>query len=193
MRVVAFNGSPRKGGNTEIMLQKALDTLQAAGWETELVQVGGKQIAGCRACCKCIERKDGHCVFDNDIFNECLDKIFAADAILMGSPTYFADMTAEMKALLDRSGFVALANGGKLRHKIGAAVVVARRGGSINVFDSINHMFLMNGMVVPGSIYWNLGFGLDKGDVAADEEAMRNMVDLAQNIDWLGKAIQNAS
>ncbi len=193
MRVVAFNGSPRKGGNTEIMLQKALDTLKAAGWETELVQVGGKKIAGCRACCKCIENKDGHCVVTNDILNDCLDKIFAADAIIMGSPTYFADMTAEMKALLDRTGFVGLANGGKLHRKIGAAVAVARRGGSINVFDSINHMFLMSGMIVPGSIYWNLGFGLDKGDVAADEEAMRNMVDLAENIDWLGKALQNAS
>ena len=94
-----------------------------------------------------------------------------------------------MKALIDRAGFVALANGGALRGKIGAAVVAVRRGGATHVFDTINHMFLLSSMIVPGSIYWNLGIGSDKGQVLDDEEAMRNMNHLGQAIAWLGKAI----
>ena len=116
----------------------------------------------------------------------------AADAIILGSPTYFTDVSAEMKALLDRAGLVALANGGLFRGKIGAAVVAVRRGGGTHAFDTMNHMFLMSGAIVPGSTYWNLGFGLDKGDVARDDEASRNMNDLGQTIAWLGAALQHA-
>ena len=114
----------------------------------------------------------------------------AADAILLGSPTYFTDVSSEMKALLDRAGLVAIANGGLFRGKIGAAVVAVRRGGGTHAFDTINHMFLMSGVIVPGSTYWNLGFGLDKGEVAEDAEAARNMADLGQTIAWLGRAIR---
>jgi multimeric flavodoxin WrbA len=178
MKAIAINGSPRPGGNTEIMLKKVLEPLEAAGWSTEYLRIGGKPVRGCIACLKCFEKR-----------NDYLEKIYAADAVILGSPTYFADVTPELKALIDRAGFVALANGGALRGKIGAAVVAVRRGGATHVFDTINHMFLLSCMIVPGSIYWNLGMGLDKGQVLGDEEAMRNMSHLGQVIAWLGKAI----
>lgn len=190
MYALAINGSPRKGGNTENLLQQVLAPLAAADWKTELVQVGGKEVRGCLACYKCFEKKDSKCIQKHDLFNDLAEKIFAADAVIMGSPTYFADVSAELKAVLDRSGFVSIANGGLLTGKIGAAVIAVRRGGGVHVFDSINHMFLMSKMIVPGSTYWNLGYGLDKGEVAGDEEAANNMRHLGEAIAWLGKAIQ---
>lgn len=185
MKVVAFNGSPRKGGNTEFLLRKVFEPIDEAGIETELVQIGGRPLRGCTACNKCIENKDSRCVIKSDMANDCIVKMIEADGILLGSPTYFAGMTAEMKALIDRSGFVSGANGGLFARKIGAAVVVNRRGGATNVMDSINHMFLMSRMIVPGSTYWNFGVGLQQGDVANDEEALRNMRDLGETIAWL--------
>jgi len=190
MRVIAVNGSPRKGGNTETMLKHALATLDEAGWKTEYVQLGGKKIRGCMACMKCWENKDRKCVVNNDAFNEVMEKMLDADAIILGSPTYFSDVSAELKALLDRSGMVALANDRAFAGKIGAAVVAVRRGGGIHVFDTINHMYLMSQMIVPGSTYWNLGFGLEKGEVQKDAEGLANMESLAQTIAWLGKALQ---
>lgn len=189
MYAIAVNGSPRKGGNTETLLNTVLAPLAQAGWETEMVRVGGKPVRGCIACYKCFENKDMKCSIKTDLFNELAEKIFRADAIIMGSPTYFTDVSAELKAVLDRTGLVAIANGGALRGKIGAAVVAVRRGGGTHVFDTINHMYQMSQMVVPGSVYWNLGFGLNKGEVAGDAEGMGNMQHLGSVIDWLGKAI----
>jgi multimeric flavodoxin WrbA len=189
MKAVAINGSPRKGGNTEILLRQVLAPLDAAGWETELIQLGSAPIRGCRACYHCFDTRNSQCGQKDDLFNQCFQKMVAADAILLGSPTYFTDVSAEMKALLDRSGLVALANGGLFRGKVGAAVVAVRRGGGTHAFDTMNHMFLMSGAIVPGSTYWNLGFGLEKGDVTKDNEASRNMNDLGQTIAWLGEAL----
>lgn len=193
MKAVAINGSPREGGNTEIMLGKVLEPLAAAGWSTEYRQVGGKPVRGCLACFKCVERKNGRCVIESDVVNEYLELMYSADAIILGSPTYFADVTAELKALIDRAGFVALANGGAFSGKIGAAVVAVRRGGGTHVFDSINHMFLTSSMIVLGSLYWNLGIGREKGEVLGDDEALRNMNHLGQTIAWLGKAMTAAA
>jgi multimeric flavodoxin WrbA len=137
--------------------------------------------------------ENGRCVIEEDVVNDYLEKMFAADAIILGSPTYFADVTSEMKALIDRAGFVALANGGAFSGKIGAAVVAVRRGGGTHVFDSINHLFLISSMVVPGSLYWNLGMGLHKGEVLDDDEALRNTSHLGRTIDWLGKAMGAAA
>lgn len=185
MKVVAFNGSPRKGGNTEYLLRRVLEPISEAGIETELVQIGGKPLRGCTACNKCRENKDSRCAVKTDMVNDCIAKMIDADAIVLGSPTYFAGMTSEMTALIDRAGYVSGANGGLFARKIGAAVVANRRGGATNVMDSINHMFLMSRMIVPGSTYWNFGVGLQKGDVANDEEALRNMRDLGETIAWL--------
>jgi len=189
VKSIAINGSPRPGGNTEIMLKKVLEPLEANGWSTEYLRIGGKPVRGCMACMKCVEKRNGRCIIENDHINDYLEKMYAADAIILGSPTYFADVTSEMKALIDRAGFVALANGGAFSGKIGAAVVAVRRGGATHVFDTINHLFFISSMIVPGSLYWNLGMGREKGEVLGDEEGMRNMSHLGQTIAWLGKAI----
>jgi multimeric flavodoxin WrbA len=190
MYALAVNGSPRKGGNTETLLKEVIETLDEAGWNTELIQVGAKKIRGCIACFKCFENKDLRCSVKNDIFNEVMEKMLKADALILGSPTYFTDVSAELKALLDRSGLVALANDRAFAGKIGAAVVAVRRAGATHVFDTINHMFLMSQMIVPGSTYWNLGIGLKKGDVKTDEEGLNNMRNLGETIAWLGEALQ---
>ena len=159
MKVVAFNGSPRRDGNTATLLREALLQLEGQGIETELVHLKGP-ISGCIACFKCHESKDGKCALDKDIINDCIEKMAQADGIILGSPTYFSDLTPELKALIDRSGFVGKANGDMFKRKVGAAVVAVRRAGAIHVFDSINHFFLINQMVIPGSSYWNIGVGL---------------------------------
>jgi multimeric flavodoxin WrbA len=189
MKALAINGSPRAGGNTEILLKQVLAPLAAAGWETEMLHAGAAVIRGCRACYHCLETKDLQCSQKDEFFNRCFEKMAAADALLLGSPTYFTDVSAEMKALLDRAGFVSRANGGVFRGKIGAAVIAVRRGGGTHAFDTINHMFLMSGVIVPGSTYWNLGFGRDKGEVTKDAEAAQNMKDLGETIAWLGEAL----
>ena len=190
MKVVAFNGSPRAGGNTEVLLKAVLKPVEEAGIETELVQIGHEVIRGCAACGQCGKKKDRRCVFDDDIVNECIGKMVEADGIVLGSPTYFADVSAQMKALIDRAGHVAAMNGRAFSRKVGAGVVAVRRGGATHVLDSINHMFLMSRMIVPGSTYWNFGMGMNKGEVAEDAEGMANMKDLGETIAWLIKRIR---
>jgi len=189
MKVTAINGSARRDGNTAIMINHVLAEFEKQAIATEMVQFAGKTIRGCTACGKCYENKDQKCVIDSDIVNECIEKMKAADAIILGSPTYFADVTAELKALIDRAGFVARANSDMFRHKVGAAVVAVRRAGSIHVFDTINHFFLISQMIVPGSSYWNMGIGRAKGEVEQDEEGLETMRVLGQNIAWLLKKI----
>ena len=189
MYALAVNGSPRKKGNTEHLLKAVLAPLSEAGWETEFVQLGGKDIRGCKACNKCFEKQNKRCAIKDDDFNEIMEKMIRADAIILGSPTYFTDVSAEIKALLDRSGYVSFANGRLFAGKIGAAVIAVRRGGGTHAYDSINHMYLMSQMIVPGSTYWNLGFGLNKGEVADDAEGMANMKNLGATIAWMGKVM----
>ncbi|MDY9925641.1 flavodoxin family protein [Methanosarcina sp.] len=189
MKVVAFNGSPRKEGNTASLIKHALAELEKEGIETETVQIGGKSIHGCIACSKCFENRDHRCVIDKDIVNECIEKMLEADGIILASPTYFADLTPELKALIDRAGFVAKANSEMFRYKVGAAVVAVRRAGSVHVFDSINHFFTISQMIIPGSSYWNVGIGFAEGDVEKDEEGIRTMQVLGQNMAWLLKKI----
>ncbi len=189
MKVVAFNGSARKDGNTAILINHVLAELKKEGIETELVQFAGKKIPGCIACFKCATNKDQRCAVKDDIVNECIEKMLDADGIILGSPTYFADISGEMKALIDRSGMVAKVNEDMFRRKVGAAVIAVRRAGSIHAFDSINHFFFISQMVVPGSSYWNMGIGLDKGEVEKDEEGLQTMRVLGQNMAWLLKKI----
>ena len=187
MKVVAFNGSPRKDGNTTILVNYVLDELKKEGIETELVQLAGKKIRGCVACYKCFQNKDQRCSVKDDVANECIEKMIEAQGIILASPTYFADVTAEMKALIDRSGLVSKANDDLLKRKVGAAVVAVRRAGSIHAFDSINHFFLISQMIVPGSQYWNMAIGRDPGEVEGDEEGLQIMKTLGQNMAWLLK------
>jgi multimeric flavodoxin WrbA len=189
MKVVAFNGSPRPDGNTACLISHVFAALQEEGIETELVQIGGSVVHGCKACFRCVATKDGRCVQDDDAVNACIRKMVEADGIILGSPTYFADLTPELKALIDRAGFVTRASGDLLKRKAGAAVVAVRRAGAIHVFDSINHFFLISQMVVPGASYWNLGIGREKGEVESDEEGVRTMAVLGQNMAWLLKRL----
>jgi len=189
MKVVAFNGSARKDGNTAIMVKQVLSELEKEGIETEMIQFAGKTIRGCQACYQCFEKKDQRCSNNKDIVNECIEKIIEADGIILASPTYFSDVSSELKALIDRAGLVAKANDNLFRRKVGAAVVSVRRGGSIHAFDTINHFYLLGEMIVPGSIYWNMGFGLEKGEVEKDEEGLQTMQALGQNMAWLLKKI----
>lgn len=144
---------------------------------------------GCTACSKCFENRDRRCVIDNDIVNECIEKMLEADGIILASPTYFADLTPELKALIDRAGFVAKANSEMFRYKVGTAVVAVRRAGSIHVFDSINHFFTISQMIIPGSSYWNMGIGRAEGDVEKDDEGIQTMQILGQNMAWLLKKL----
>ena len=191
MNVIAFNASARKGGNTKLLLEAVFKPLQEAGAHTELIELAGTNPKGCRACGVCIKKKDGTCVIKDDIINECIDKMTKSDAIILGSPTYFADVTTEMKALIDRCGMVGRANDNLYKRKIGAAVAVARRAGEIHAFDTMNHFFQIGHMIVVGSSYWNIGIGRDKGEVAKDEEGIKTMTDLGENIAWLLKKIKD--
>jgi multimeric flavodoxin WrbA len=190
MKAIAFNGSPRKNGNTALMLSMVLDDLKKEGIETELIQVGSETVRGCRACGMCRQYKDMKCSFSDDKINEWVLKMAEADIILIGSPTYFADLTPETKALMDRCGYVCRSNGNPLKRKIGAAVVAARRAGAVHVFDSINHFFTIMEMIIPGSSYWNLSLSLMPGDFEKDEEGKTTMHTLADNIAWLAKKLK---
>ena len=189
MKVVAFNGSPRKEGNTSILIKQTFAALEREGIDTEMVQVGGEHLHGCIACYQCFARKDKRCAVTDDRANACIEKMIEADGILIGSPTYFAALTPETKALIDRCGMVSRANGDMLKRKAGAAIVSVRRAGAINVFDTINHFFTIGQMIIPASSYWNIGVGRNIGDVLQDEEGMGTMTVLGENMAWLLKKI----
>jgi len=185
MKVVAFSGSARKDGNTAILVRHVFAELEARGIQTELVQLAGQTIKGCTACYRCAELKNRRCVIDNDTVNSCIEKMIQADGIILASPTYFADVSSETKALIDRAGIVTRTNGNLLRRKVGAAVVAVRRGGAIHAFDTMNHFFLISEMIVVGSCYWNMGIGREAGAVEQDEEGIRTMRLLGENMAWL--------
>lgn len=176
-------------GNTAILISQVQRELKNEGIETETIHLRGP-IKGCIACNKCFETKDCRCALDKDMVNDFIEKMMQADGIILGSPTYFADLTPELKALIDRAGFVAKANNDLFRHKVGAAVVAVRRAGAVHAFDSINHFFLISQMVIPGSSYWNIGMGLEEGAVQKDPEGLQTMKILGQNMAWLLKKLK---
>ncbi len=185
MKVVAFNGSARKDGNTALLIRRIFDELKKEGIEVELVQLAGQKIQGCIACRKCFSTKNKKCAVSDDNINECIVKMLEADGIILGSPTYFADCTVQIKAFIERAGMVARANEDMFKRKIGAAVVSVRRGGAIHAFDTINHFFTISQMVIVGSSYWNIGVGREAGEVEKDEEGMDTMATLGRNFAWI--------
>lgn len=187
LKVLALNGSARKGGNTAILLRYVLAELEKEGIGTELIEMSGSKIHGCLACRECSKKKDHRCAQKDDMGNAYIKKMEQADGILLGSPTYVADVSPEMKALMDRACLVSKANGGMFRRKVGAAVVAVRRTGGMHAFDTLNHFFLISEMVIPGSSYWNIGIGREIGDVERDEEGIQTMKTLGQNMAWLLK------
>jgi multimeric flavodoxin WrbA len=193
MKVLAINCSPRKGGNTELLIKEVFKALEKENLKTEFFQLGGKKVNGCIACMKCRKEADGRCHQKNEVINNCIEKMLKADAIIIGSPVYFADLTTEAKALIDVAGYALRGAGNPLKRKPGAAVIAVRRAGAIHAFDSINHFFLINEMIIPGSSYWNVAIGREKGEVLKDEEGMKTMRVLGENMAWLLLKIKDKS
>ena len=191
MRAVAFCGSARMKGNTYTLLQAAIEPLFSANVETEVVELAEQRLSGCRACFECFKNRNNCCVIEDDRINEYIEKMANAEVIILGSPTYFANVSSEMKALIDRCGMVSRANGDMFRRKIGAAVVAVRRAGAVHTYDAMNHFFLIGQMIVVGSSYWNIGIGREIGDVAEDAEGLATMRDLGENVLWLLQKINN--
>lgn len=189
MKVVALNGSARKDGNTAILLNLVLDELKAEGIGTELIQMAGRAPQGCLACYKCFKNKDRRCSVDKDMVNEVIGKMLDAEGILLGSPTYFSDVSAGMRAFIERCGFVGRANDYMLKRKVAASVVAVRRAGAVPAFNSMNLFLHYMQTVMPGSSYWSLGIGRDPGDVLKDQEGVQTMKDLGRNMAWLLKKI----
>jgi multimeric flavodoxin WrbA len=189
LKVTGICGSPRPGGNSEQLLELALETVKAEGIAVEKVTLAGKQILPCTACLKCRQEKDGRCHGRDDELAPMLPTLYDADALLLATPVYFGAATAEMTAFIDRVGYVARANGGLLRRKVGAPIVVARRAGQNFTVAQLNYFFLINGMVVPGAVYWPVAFGGAKGEALADDEGVKTIIDLAKNVSWLVKKI----
>ncbi|MDR0453921.1 MAG: flavodoxin family protein [Deferribacteraceae bacterium] len=188
MKVAMFNGSARKGGNTHIMLGWLAKSLAAEGIDSEITDMGGLKLHGCAACSKCFNTKNRRCTVNDDM-NGLIAKMDEADGIVLASPTYFADVTAEMKALIDRAGFVGMANDNMYRRKCGASVAVARRGGAIHTFDTMNHFFQISQVYIVSSCYWNMGYGRQIGEITSDKEGEHTMDVLGQNMAWLLKKI----
>ena len=193
MKVIAFNGSARKAGNTAILLRYVLAELEEEGIGTELIELHGMTIHGCVACRKCAANKDRRCGQTQDDGNALIQKMIEADGILLGSPTYVTDVSPEIKALIDRACLVSGANGGLFRRKVGAAVIAVRRAGAIHAFDTLNHFFLITEMIIPGSSYWNIGIGREIGEVENDAEGIRTMQTLGLNMGWLLKKLHGGT
>lgn len=189
MKVIAVNSSARKDGNTKTLLDAVLEELNKEGIETEMIQLAGEVISPCKACWGCGGK--GNCVHKKDMFSEVFEKMKEADGILLGSPVYSANVSANMQALLERSAVVADMNPGLFAHKAGASVAAVRRAGAIQAVDTMNHFFLNHEMFVAGSTYWNMGYGQMPGDVAKDEEGLANMRNLGQNLACLLKALNS--
>ena len=186
MKVMGFNGSPRKDGNTSMLIHKVFQALEKEGIETELIHLSHKRIHGCIACYKCLENKDQRCAVNDDAANEYIEKMSEAQGVVLGSPVYFMDVTPEMKALIDRVGFVSRSNGGMFRNKIGSLVAAARRAGAVHTLDTMSHFFLSMEMIIVGRA---IGIGRDKGDVEKDEEGLMLANALGQRMTWLLKKL----
>lgn len=189
MKVLAINSSARKDGNTAILIGRVFEELNKEGIETEMIQLAGEVIEPCKACWACGGQKN--CVHRKDRFHEIFDKMAEADGIILGSPVYTANISANMQAFLERASVVSDMNrdAGLLRHKVGAAVVAARRGGAVSALDAMNHFLLIQEMFVVGSTYWSFAYGQMPGDVLKDEEGLNTMSVLGRNMAYLLKLL----
>ena len=191
MKVIGVCGSPRKNGNAEQLLDLALGVVADEGITTEKITLAGKTVGGCAACLKCREAKDGRCHGRDDDLAPIIPLIWGADGLLLATPVYFGAATAETVAFIDRVGYVSRQNGGLLKRKVGAPIVVARRAGANFTVAQLNYLFVIQGMVIPGSSYWPIAFGGAKGDALKDDEGARAVRDLAANVAWLLKKINS--
>ena len=189
MQAIGICGSPRQGGNTEILVRRCLDRLAAAGIGTELVHLGVSTVKPCIACGACRKTQDLTCSIKDDDFAPILAKMLAADIIVVGSPVYYGSATPQTMALLDRAGYVTGASGRALAHKIGGPIVVARRAGQNFTYAQLVYWYTINDMVVAGSTYWNIAFGREKEQVLEDTEGLRTVDHFADNLIWLASKL----
>lgn len=187
MHAVAICGSPRKQGNTELLLQRCLDGLSGRGISVELISLRDKTIKGCRACGGCQRNRDNHCSVRDDDFHSVYEAMQKADLIVVGSPVYFGSATPEMMALLDRAGYVSRANGNLFSRKLGGPIAVARRAGHNFTYAQLLFWFMINDMIVPGSSYWNVALAREAGKVTDDAEALATVDRFAENLAWLAE------
>lgn len=186
MKVVAFNGSPRNNGNTSILIRHVFSELEKEGIETELVQLSDRILHGCIACEKCAENRDRRCAVKDDAANAYIEKMLTADGIILGSPVYFQGVTPELKALIDRTGYVSRSNDRMFRNKIGASLVTLRRSGGTSTLDTMNHFFLSGQMIIVGR---GIAFGRETGEVEKDDEGIGLVKLLGQRMAWLLKKV----
>jgi multimeric flavodoxin WrbA len=192
MKVVVFNGSPKPEGNTHNWLKVVMDELKEEKIDVEYIWMGMEEIQGCISCYRCAQNQNKSCAVKTDKLNKYLEKMVEADGIILGSPTYFADTSTRMKALIERAGLVSKVNGDLLKHKVGASVVAVRRAGATHVFSSMNYFFLINQMFVVGSSYWNLGVNpnvSEPSDFDKDEEGLKTFQNLGKNFAYLLKKL----
>lgn len=189
LKAIGINGSPRTTGNTFFLLSTVLGELELRGIDTQLIQAGGRDIHGCIACGKCRKSSVPRCAFDDDIINEALAAIEDADILILGSPVYFGGLSAQMKAFIDRVGYVCRPHK-LLKGKICASVAAARRNGALVAFNSMNNLFTISEGIIVGSNYWNQGVGGAIGDAANDEEGVQTMKTLGQNIADVAMALK---
>lgn len=189
MKVVAINGSPRRNGNTVGALKIACEELEKEGIETEIIHIGGKRFSGCVNCGQCVKNQNKRCGIEDDGMNSILEKLYEADGIIIGSPVYFSNVTTEVKALIDRAGFVSMVNGGLLKRKAGAAVVAAGRVGSNVAYSAINYLFGMSEMVTAHSNHWNMTLSYNAGDIEKDAQGIETFENVGKNMAWLLKKI----
>jgi len=189
MKVVAFNGSPRKEGNTYHAIKMVVDELEKEGIEVEIIHVGNKTIKGCLACGACSRNKNEKCITENDEVNEWIQKMKEADGILLGSPVHYSAISGTMKSFLDRAFYVA--NAGLFKNKVGASVVAVRRSGGVTTFNQLNNYINYAEMLMPSSNYWNVIHGTKPGDAMEDEEGKQIMRVLGKNMAYLLKLVQN--
>ncbi len=190
MKIIGIVGSSRIGGNTEILTRTALEEAEKEGVETELIALADKEIKPCDACLSC--RETGKCHIKDDL-PSILEKMLAADGIILSSPVYYGSASPKIKALIDRSGYSSRGTDGRrpFENKVGGPIVVARRGGQNFTYAQLMFFFMITGMIVPGSTYWNIAFGREKGDVTKDEEGVQTIKNFGKKLAWLAKKIND--
>lgn len=189
MNVIAINGSPHKKGNTYLALSHICEQLEIEDINTEIITIGNKKIQGCTACGACAQNKDEKCIITDDDTNLLIQKIKNADGVLLGSPVHYADISATMKAFLDKAFYVAGSNNNLFRHKVGAAIVAVRRTGGMPAINTLYNYLQYSEMFLPTANYWNVIHGTKPGDANLDEEGIQIARVLGKNMSWLLKAV----
>ncbi|MDR0544042.1 MAG: flavodoxin family protein [Odoribacteraceae bacterium] len=188
MKVIAFNGSPRREGNTAQAIHTVAAELAARGIDVEIVHAGNKIISGCMACGQCT--KDNRCSNRSDSVNDWIEMMLAADGLILASPVYCAGVNGAMKAFLDRATYAISRGQGLMRYKVGAALVAVRRSGASSALDTLQHYLQFLEMLIPASNYWNIIHGRLPGEAALDHEGQQIMRILGRNMAWLMRVVE---